>query len=68
MRTGCKDLLDQLVGAGEQRRWRLDAKRPGGLVVEAALIGDQIDRKPELRGSLPRDTIGSPVSRLAMQL
>jgi hypothetical protein len=34
----------------------------------AALIGDQIDRKPELRGSLPRDTTGSPVSRLAMQL
>src|SRR5262245_38854176 len=26
-------LFDHLVGAGEQRRWDLDAKRPGGLEI-----------------------------------
>ena len=28
------ELLDHIIGAGEQRRWHGEAEYPGGLVVE----------------------------------
>jgi len=39
-------LFDHLIGAGEQRRWNVDAERPGGLEVDDEIeLGGPQDRQ-----------------------